>query len=192
MGTRIMIVEDERIVARVLQDQLEQQGYEVVANVSTEDDAVASARRSRPDLVLMDINLGTGGDGIDAAARMRGSADVPVVFLSAYTDSATLARATAELPFGFLVKPVRDRELRPMIEVAVSRHRAEAGGYLARGPLDSPNSPFASLRALCKSCGRLLAEDGTWRHLLEFLEDEKSHGQWLRTCSACQRGAADG
>ncbi|MDH5674093.1 MAG: PAS domain S-box protein [Myxococcales bacterium] len=124
MTTKIMIVEDDHIVSRALQAQLEEQGYKVIASVGSEHEAVAAALRCNPDLVLMDIDLGAGGNGIEAAARLRSCADIPVVFMSAYADSDTLERAVEQLPFGFLVKPLRDRSLRPAIEVAIRRHRS--------------------------------------------------------------------
>lgn len=123
--TRIMIVEDERIVAKDLQFRLQGLGYEVAAMASEGHDAVAKASSSRPNLVLMDIRLENGMDGIQAAEQIRNELDIPVVFLTAYADQATLARAKITEPFGYILKPFEERELQSTIEIALYRHKAE-------------------------------------------------------------------
>jgi len=85
-----MVVEDERIIGAALQLQLEIEGYDVVANVGTADAAVDAAATATPDLILMDINLGDGGDGIEASSRIRDQFRIPMIFLTAYSDPATL------------------------------------------------------------------------------------------------------
>ena len=121
---RLLIVEDERIVALDLKLTLESLGFEVVASAATEADAVRLAMSYRPDLVLMDINLEVGGDGIQAAMELMRFADVPVVFLTAYADNDILRRASAVAPYGYLVKPVQQRELNATVQMALARVRA--------------------------------------------------------------------
>ena len=123
--TRIMIVEDERIVAKDLQFRLQGLGYQVAAMASEGHDAIAKASSSRPNLVLMDIRLENGMDGIEAAEQIRSQLDIPVVFLTAYADQATLARAKITEPFGYILKPFEERELQSTIEIALYRHKAE-------------------------------------------------------------------
>lgn len=123
--TRIMIVEDERIVARDLQFRLQGLGYQVAAMASEGHDAIHQAGSSRPNLVLMDIRLENGMDGIEAAEQIRNQLDIPVVFLTAYADQATLARAKITEPFGYILKPFEERELQSTIEIALYRHKAE-------------------------------------------------------------------
>lgn len=123
--TRIMIVEDERIVAKDLQFRLQGLGYQVAAMASEGNDAIAKASTSRPNLVLMDIRLENGMDGIEAAEQIRNQLDIPVVFLTAYADQATLARAKITEPFGYILKPFEERELQSTIEIALYRHKAE-------------------------------------------------------------------
>jgi two-component system sensor histidine kinase/response regulator len=124
-ATRLMIVEDEAVVACDLSDTLEQLGYAVVGAVGTGEGAVELARSMRPRVVLMDIRLAGEMDGIQAAARIRSESDIPIVFLSAHSSEDTLRRATETAPFGYLVKPFRAPELRCAIEVAIRRHEAE-------------------------------------------------------------------
>lgn len=123
--TRIMIVEDERIVAKDLQFRLQGLGYQVAAMASEGHDAIDKAGATRPNLVLMDIRLENGMDGIEAAEQIRNELDIPVVFLTAYADQATLARAKITEPFGYILKPFEERELQSTIEIALYRHKAE-------------------------------------------------------------------
>jgi CheY-like chemotaxis protein len=120
------VVEDEAIVARDIAWTLGGLGYRVVARALTGEDAIGKARAGRPDLVLMDICLGGSLDGIAAATIIRSELGIPVIFLSAFSDDETLERAKAAEPFGYLVKPFKERDLRCAIEVALHRHRLEA------------------------------------------------------------------
>jgi len=124
-GERILVVEDESIVAQDLKGRLETMGYVVVGIASTADDAIAKAGRLRPGLALMDIRLGGKGDGIDAAGALRRRFDIPSIFITAFADDDTLGRASAMEPFGYLVKPFQDRELHAAIEIAIYKHQAE-------------------------------------------------------------------
>jgi PAS domain S-box-containing protein len=124
-GSRIMVVEDEVIVAMELQSTLQDLGYFVADPVVRGEDALALVAELRPDLILMDIKLAGDIDGIEAAARIRDLHHVPVVFLTAHSDESTLQRAKASQPFGYLVKPFTRAELRTTIEVALSRHHQE-------------------------------------------------------------------
>lgn len=120
--TRILIVEDEAIVAMDLESQLKAAGHDVLARVSTAEEALELATALRPDLVLMDITLAGRMDGVEAAACLR-KCEVPVVFLTAHCDQATMDRAKLTEPFGYLSKPVGARELVNAIEIAAMRHR---------------------------------------------------------------------
>ncbi len=121
---KILIVEDEAIVAMDLKMHLQELGYGVAALASSGEEALALASRLMPDLVLMDISLGSGMDGIEAARRIQ-AMDVPVVFLTAFADEATLARARESAPYGYLLKPYDERTLHSTIEMALYRHRME-------------------------------------------------------------------
>jgi PAS domain S-box-containing protein len=118
-------VEDEGIVAMDLRRALEGFGYEVPAMAISGSEALEMARDTRPDIVLMDIQLDGQMDGIDVAHRLKGSLDVPVVFLTAYGNETTLQRAKTAQPFGFLLKPFQERELRSAVEVALYKHGME-------------------------------------------------------------------
>jgi diguanylate cyclase (GGDEF)-like protein/PAS domain S-box-containing protein len=125
MTQRIMIVEDERVVALDLKMSLQTLGYEVVGIASQAERAVRDADRLQPDLVLMDIHLDHGSDGTAAALAMRQRWRLPIVFLTAYADEATLSRAERSLPYGYLVKPFQLRELGATVRMALARRTIE-------------------------------------------------------------------
>ncbi len=122
---RILVVEDDRVVARDIQHQLTRIGHTVVGVTPSGEDAVRLALESHPDLVLMDVRLEGALDGVDAAQQIRDRCQVPVVFLTAFADDETLERARVTEPFGYLLKPFEDSELRTVIEMALYKHAAE-------------------------------------------------------------------
>jgi len=122
----ILVVEDEGIVAQEIKSRLEKSGYTVCAVAHDGDTAVAHAGKMQPDLVLMDIRLKGEMDGIEAAGMIGERFGIPVVYLTAYTDPATLERAKVQEPFGYVVKPFETRSLMVSIEIALHRHRSES------------------------------------------------------------------
>jgi CheY-like chemotaxis protein len=164
---RILMVEDERIVAASIGLCLEREGYVVAGNAGSAERAIALAAELKPDLILMDINLGGGPDGVEAAREIQKAAPVPVIFLTAYSDSETLARAGAVTPFGYLVKPVEDRALRPAIEMALYRHRAER----EREALLAEVERLRALLPVCGWCRKVKTDDGYWLELMDYLSE---------------------
>ncbi len=122
---RILLVEDERIIAFDLQQQLTGLGYEVVALASRGEQAVEQAVQHTPDVVLMDIQLEGRMDGIEAARIIHRHLGTPVVFLSAFAEQETVKRAQQSLPYGYLVKPCHTRELHASLQIALARRAAE-------------------------------------------------------------------
>jgi len=122
---RILIVEDQEILAKVLADNLAVLGYEVLGHVSTGEAAVASAEELKPDLVLMDIVLEGEMDGIQAAEQISSKSDVPVVYMTAHTDESTFQRATKLGPYGYVAKPFELKQLQWAIEFALYKAEAE-------------------------------------------------------------------
>ena len=116
---RILIVEDEAIIALDIGQQLARLGYETVGHASEGEEAVRMAGESRPDLVLMDIQLGGDMDGIAAAKLIRERHRLPIVFLTAFAADDILARAKLIEPFGYILKPFSERELRTVLEMAL-------------------------------------------------------------------------
>jgi signal transduction histidine kinase len=122
---RVLVVEDERIVARDIQQILVDLGYDAYAIAASADEALARATERVPDLVLMDIRIRGPVDGVAAADMLRQRFDVPVIFVTANADEETIARAGKAEPFGYLVKPIQPADLRSAIEIALRRHELE-------------------------------------------------------------------
>ncbi|MBM3302754.1 MAG: response regulator, partial [Deltaproteobacteria bacterium] len=120
---RIVIVEDDRVTARDLQESLETCGYAVIGVVSDGKEAIDLATAKQPDLVLMDILLEGDLDGIEVAGELRHRLDVPIVYLTAYSREELIERAKLTEPFAFLLKPFRKEHLRATIEMALRQHR---------------------------------------------------------------------
>ncbi|MDX2100310.1 MAG: ATP-binding protein [Leptolyngbyaceae cyanobacterium bins.59] len=122
---KVLVVEDEVIVARTIAAQLTQLGYQVIDTASSGLAAIDKANRNRPDLVLMDVVLKGEMDGVTAASQIRAQLDIPIVFLTAYADENTLNRAKNTLPLGYVVKPFSSGELRVAVELALFKHQME-------------------------------------------------------------------
>jgi len=122
---KIFIVEDEVIVAESLNDQLQSLGYTVVGQATSGEEALQKINNNLPDLVLMDIMLKGVMDGVETAKEVRDLYGIPVVFLSAYSDTETLQRAKLIEPFGYLIKPYKVRELFTTLEITFYKHRME-------------------------------------------------------------------
>jgi len=124
-ASRILVVEDERIVALHLRRQLMTLGYEIDA-VASGAEALAKIIESRPDLVLMDIHIEGPMDGIETVARIPAELQIPVIYLTAYSEETTLERARATKPHGYLIKPFSERELHATIQMALERAGVES------------------------------------------------------------------
>ena len=116
----ILIVDDDRTTASIMQLHLNNFGYHVTGIAYSAKEAISMAREVEPDLVLMDIKLGEGVDGIDAATVIGKHMDIPIVFVTSYSDSITLRRAKIVNPVGFINKPLRESDLKTTIEFAIS------------------------------------------------------------------------
>jgi signal transduction histidine kinase len=138
-GGDILLVEDENIVALDMRMRLESMGYRVVDVVDSSAAAVERAAALEPDLVLMDIKLKGDQDGIDAAGLLRERTEVPVIFVTAFTDEHTLERAKRASPYGYIVKPFHERELRIAIELALYKHQYELSIRRARDIAEEAN-----------------------------------------------------
>lgn len=128
---KILVVEDERIVAKDIVKSLQRLGYKVVASVASGEEALQKVAETQPDLVLMDIMLKGKMDGIETTEEIHKIFDIPVIYLTAYADEKTLERAKITEPFGYIIKPFDERDLHTTIEIAIRRHLAEAATRVA-------------------------------------------------------------
>lgn len=153
---RVLVVEDEAATALDLATELRSLGYDVCGVVDTADDAIVAAHRATPDLVLMDIHLAGGRDGVETARKICEDRDVAVVFLTAHSDEVTLRRALEVSPFGYLIKPFRTRDLKVAIDVALARRDRDAATLrsLATQAATDPLTGLANRRRLEEVLGR--------------------------------------
>jgi AmiR/NasT family two-component response regulator len=122
---RVLVVEDEGIVAKGIQNMLHRLGYDVLGVVSSGTDAIKKAAETHPDVVLMDIVLEGDVDGIEAAEQIRVRFGIPIIYLTAYADEKTLQRAKLTEPYGYIIKPFNESELHAVIEMAFHKHMSD-------------------------------------------------------------------
>jgi two-component system response regulator LytT len=125
MAINILIVEDESIVRKDIERSLTKLGYNVVAQADTGEKAIELAKEHRPDIALMDIMLKGEMNGIEAADRIKNDSDIPIIFLTAYADEATLSKAKITEPHGYILKPFKEIDLHTTIEMALHKHKKE-------------------------------------------------------------------
>ncbi|MCK5846279.1 MAG: response regulator [Bacteroidales bacterium] len=124
-GYKILIVEDELLVAADIEESLESTGYIVQNSVDTAKDAIAEVEKSLPDLILMDINLKGEESGIYAAKEISKHHNVPIIFLTANSDMSTIDSAKGALPYGYIIKPFTDKELETSIEISLFKFKSD-------------------------------------------------------------------
>jgi len=187
--SRLLVVEDEPLVATPLIMMLKRLGYEVAALVDSGEEAVKMTFALIPDLVLMDISLRGKIDGAEAARQIRLTTGRPVVFLSGHSDPLTLKKARECEPYGFILKPFDERELLVQIDLALHRHKVETERSLARRELEIAHGNLRNLRGLlpvCAGCKKIQEADGRWQILEDFLKAhanvELTHG----FCPECE------
>jgi PAS domain S-box-containing protein len=122
-GKRILIVEDETIISHDISNRLQALGYSIIGIEVSGEQAIERAREEKPDMVMMDIVLQGKMDGIEAAGEIRSRLNIPVIYLTAYTDEKILERAKITEPFGYLIKPFEDKEMHFAIETSLYRHK---------------------------------------------------------------------
>lgn len=125
MKPRILVVEDETIVALDIRGRLVRLGYEVAGIAASGEAAMLAAGEKHPDLILMDVHLGSGIDGVETAARIKEHFRIPVVFITAFSDDELITRIRLTEPFAYILKPFEEAELHAAIEIAFLRHRLE-------------------------------------------------------------------
>src|SRR6476469_1705260 len=126
LQSKILIVEDESIIAEDIYDSLISLGYLISGTVYSGEEAIESTAEFRPDLVLMDVKLQGEIDGITAAEEIRSRFQIPVVYLTAYADENTLRRVNGTKPFGYIIKPFDEKNLHTTIQLALHRHQYDS------------------------------------------------------------------
>ena len=165
-NSKIMIVEDEWITADDIRMSLQSLGYTVTSMSSSGEEAIQNAEKDRPDLVLMDIKLKGEMDGIEAAGQIRSSYNIPIIYLTAYADEKILERARITEPFGYIVKPFVNEDLKIAIEIALYKHRVEKERKKLIEELQGALPKITTLSGLlpiCPSCKKIRDAEGNWK-----------------------------
>ena len=121
----VLVVEDEFIVAKDIQQSLKKLGYTVVGSASTGEKALELVAAEKPNIVLMDIMIKGDMNGIETAEKVKKEFQIPVIFLTAYADESTLAKAKITQPYGYIIKPFKEIDLQTSIEMALYKHQKE-------------------------------------------------------------------
>jgi len=137
MKGRLLIVEDEPIVALDLKQEVEQLGCEVLGVAESADEALVAAGVHQPDLALMDVRIVGSVDGIQTAGLLRAAYHIPVIFLTSYSDENTISRAAKEMPYGYLTKPFQSGELKATLQVALLKAKEDARLMAAHSKLQA-------------------------------------------------------
>jgi CheY-like chemotaxis protein len=164
--SKIMIVEDEWITADDIRMSLQSLGYTVSSVVSSGEEAIQKAEKDKPDLVLMDIMLKGEMDGIEAASQIRSCYNIPIIYLTAYADEKILERARITEPFGYIVKPFVNEDLKIAIEIALYKHRVEKERKKLIEELQGALPKITTLSGLlpiCPSCKKIRDAEGNWK-----------------------------
>jgi AmiR/NasT family two-component response regulator len=183
--SRILVIEDEAIVAADIQDRLEVLGYEVAGWGTTGAEALELARTTKPDLILMDIMLKGPMNGIQAAHQVRIELSLPVIFLTANSDEAVLEKAKVSEPFAYLLKPFEERQLRTNIEMALYKSRMERERERLTRELQEALTTIKTLSGLlpiCAWCKNVRDDSGYWMRVEQYVE---AHSQATFSHSVC-------
>lgn len=171
----VLVVEDSEELSTFISELLTASGYTVLPIISSGEDAVRVAGTSKPDIVLIDVSIGGILDGIESGGRIAEHLGIPVIFLSGYTDEKALERAKTKKPAGYLVKPFNRAELKASIEIALYKHRADAGveGSLSASAAVMSNGSHAGSASELKELGaeifRLKTEISEYREIIDSL-----------------------
>ncbi|GAB6907442.1 putative Two component system response regulator [Desulfosarcina cetonica] len=187
-GTQILIVENEILLAEDLVLTLQDMGYGACERVSTGEAAVDRVSRGRVDLVLMDIRLDGRMDGIETAERINAMADIPIVYITAFSDETVLERAKKTMPQGYLLKPFRNNQLKAAIEISFYRAERDKRG---RNRLKTPeqgagqNAMTDPVLVLCSHCKRIKNQDDLWQDVEGYIESHLPTACSHSICPAC-------
>jgi len=201
---KILIVEDESIIAMEIESRLQKLGYEVVAIAQAGQEAIAKVKELHPELILMDIFLKGEMDGVKATEAIRKEFEIPIVYLTANTDEQTFQRAKVTEPFGYLLKPFEERELHTTIEIALYKAAAEQELSKYRQDLEESLSErdalieqlkdalakvktLSGLVPICAACKSVRDDKGYWEQIENFIRNHSEAEFTHLVCPKCAK-----
>lgn len=167
-NTKVFVVEDEAIVSKDIQVCLNKLGYDVIGNFSSGEKVLESLKFIKPDIILLDIMLSGQMSGIETSALIREKYNIPVIFLTAYTDEKTLSKAKVTDPYGYIVKPFKEIDLRTSIEMALYKWKKESENQSEKTKI---NLSVPSEFIYVKSNSRLIKLNNAEIFYVEALKD---------------------
>ena len=192
---RILVVEDEAVIAMDIEDRLERMGYVVVGSAADGDRAVKLAELHKPDLALMDIHIRGDRDGIEVAEIFARDFNIPCIFLTAYSDEATIQRAIRTQANGYLLKPFHDREMRATVELALFKHKTARQLSEYRTALEEKVAELEEalrdvrqlkeLLPICAWCKNIRREDGYWEEVSRYISSHSNTRFTHGICGTC-------
>lgn len=185
---RIVIVEDEGIVALQIKGKLEQKGYEVVGMFASGEEALQNIQALRPDLIMMDMTLQGELDGIETALQLSEQCDIPVVYLTAHSDEISIARAGTTLPYGYLLKPFDAQELHITVQMALLKHKSDKEKKELTEKLQQALDKVKLLTGLlpiCASCKKIRNDKGYWEQIELYIRDHSEADFTHGICPDC-------
>ena len=190
--TRVLVVENEPAISSDLDGRLRRLGYEVAGRVDNGEEAIRRAKDSHPHVVLMDVEIEGSLPGTDAARYIQKTLKLPVIYLSANSSETTICRASDTGPFGFILAPFNEGELKVAIEIAVYRHRMEMEREQLIHQLQDALAQVKALSGLlpiCAQCKMVRDDGGYWSKVEAYIEQRTdarfSHG----LCPHCYQKA---
>ncbi len=188
--SRIMIVEDEVLIALTISEDLKNLDYDVCPAVHSSETAIMQAESENPDLILMDIKIKGEMDGIETAEIIKSRFDIPIVFLTAFATEQLITRAKLTEPFGYLVKPVEIKVLHSTIQMALYKYKMEKERKELLRQLQEAQDNIKALESIipiCSFCKNIRDDEGYWEQLEKFMGDKYfatfSHG----VCPDCMK-----
>ena len=194
IAPRILIVEDDSLVALDLKNSLESFGYEISDTVSSGEAAIEKVAALNPNLVLMDILLSGALDGIRTAEIIRKRFNIPIIYLTAYSEEKIFQEAKVTEPYGYVLKSCNSRELHIAIEVALYKRKADEEKNNLIAELQKALATIKQLHGIlpiCSSCKKIRDDNGSWNemevYITEHSEADFSHGY----CPECGKKALE-
>jgi len=185
---KILVVEDEGIIAMDIAMSLESLGYEVTATVPSGEQAIEKVAEDKPDLIFMDIVLKGEMDGIETAGQIRSQFKIPVVYLTAFADEKTLERAKITGPFGYITKPFEDTDLRVAVEIGLYKAKLEAEREQLITELQEALAKVKTLNGLlpiCAWCKNIRNDEGYWQAVEQYIGEHSTAEFTHGICPAC-------
>ncbi|MDD4156345.1 MAG: response regulator [Candidatus Cloacimonetes bacterium] len=184
----ILIVEDNEFVGLDIKHRLSEIGFNVLKIAESEDDAFSFLEKTQPDIILMDIILSGKLDGIQIAGIVKKDYDIPIIFITGASDEKTIQRAKLIEPFGYLIKPFKDRELQIAIEMALYKHKLEVERNELLKKLKEQQEKIKDLSGLipiCSNCKKIRDDSGYWLQVEEYIRQHSSAEFTHSLCPIC-------